>query len=468
MAEKRELQMKEITEQLEQGVKELFTSEMYTEYLRTMSQFHNYSFNNTLLIAMQKPDATLVAGYQAWQKKFKRQVRRGEKAIQIIAPAPIREKQEVEKIDPETQEPVLRFDGQPETEEVEIVIPRFRVASVFDISQTDGEPLPELETPELMGSVENFKVFMKAVQEVSPVPVRFDEISSGAKGYYSNTEKEIVIQNGMSESQTMKTGIHEVTHAMLHDRDFMEEQGEKKNQMTKEVEAESAYTVCQYFGLDTSDYSFPYIAGWSSSMDMKELRTSMDTIRKTAGSFIDSMTEVIQRLMREQPELSLSAMKQAEILIDRVEQERTLFSGEERNLLVNYAYKFDNAEETEKLIRKLAEAKAIPDLRSATEICRDIQKEIEFLPDGMVGMTELHRYGYQNEGMLPVERERAHELFQEGFEIFALYPDDTEAMLDDEGELDTHDGLFGIEKAVWEKYHCVMDAEKNLNKSIRK
>lgn len=379
MAEKRELQMKEITEQLEQGVKELFTSEMYTEYLRTMSQFHNYSFNNTLLIAMQKPDATLVAGYQAWQKKFKRQVRRGEKAIQIIAPAPIREKQEVEKIDPETQEPVLRFDGQPETEEVEIVIPRFRVASVFDISQTDGEPLPELETPELMGSVENFKVFMKAVQEVSPVPVRFDEISSGAKGYYSNTEKEIVIQNGMSESQTMKTGIHEVTHAMLHDRDFMEEQGEKKNQMTKEVEAESvAYTVCQYFGLDTSDYSFPYIAGWSSSMDMKELRTSMDTIRKTAGSFIDSMTEVIQRFMREQPELSLSAMKQAEILIDRVEQERTLFSGEERNLLVNYAYKFDNAEETEKLIRKLAEAKAIPDLRSATEICRDIQKKSSF------------------------------------------------------------------------------------------
>lgn len=191
MAEKRELQMKEITEQLEQGVKELFTSEMYTEYLRTMSQFHNYSFNNTLLIAMQKPDATLVAGYQAWQKKFKRQVRRGEKAIQIIAPAPIREKQEVEKIDPETQEPVLRFDGQPETEEVEIVIPRFRVASVFDISQTDGEPLPELETPELMGSVENFKVFMKAVQEVSPVPVRFDEISSGAKGYYSNTIKKM-------------------------------------------------------------------------------------------------------------------------------------------------------------------------------------------------------------------------------------------------------------------------------------
>ena len=303
MAGKREQQMKEITERLEQGVKELFTSEMYTEYLKTMSQFHNYSFNNTLLIAMQKPDATLVAGYQAWQKKFRRQVKKGEKGIQIIAPAPIREKEEVEKFDPETNEPILRPDGQPETEEVVHTIPRFRVATVFDVSQTYGEPLPELETPELMGSVENFENFMQAIREVSPVPIRFDEIESGAKGYYSNVNKETVIQDGMSERQTMKTAVHETTHAKLHDRDIMEELGEKKNQMTREVEAESvAYTVCQYFGLDTSDYSFPYIAGWSSSVDMKELRASMDTIRKTAGEFIDSMTEVMQRLMLEQME----------------------------------------------------------------------------------------------------------------------------------------------------------------------
>lgn len=303
MAGKRDQQMKEITERLEQGVKELFTSEMYTEYLKTMSQFHNYSFNNTLLIAMQKPDATLVAGYQAWQKKFKRQVKRGEKGIQIIAPAPIREKEEVEKFDPVTNEPILRPDGQPETEEVVHTIPRFRVTTVFDVSQTYGEPLPELEAPELMGTVENFEIFMQAIREVSPVPVRFDEIESGAKGFYSNVNKEIVIQDGMSESQTMKTAVHETTHAKLHDRDIMEELGEKKNQMTREVEAESvAYTVCQYFGLDTSDYSFPYIAGWSSSMEMKELRSSMDTIRKTAGEFIDSMTEVLQRLMREEQE----------------------------------------------------------------------------------------------------------------------------------------------------------------------
>lgn len=303
MAGKREQQMKEITERLEQGVKELFTSEMYTEYLKTMSQFHNYSFNNTLLIAMQKPDATLVAGYQAWQKKFKRQVKKGEKGIQIIAPAPIREKEEIEKFDPETNEPILRPDGQPETEEVVHIIPRFRIATVFDVSQTYGEPLPELETPELMGNVENYEVFMQALREISPVPIRFDEIESGAKGYYSTVNKETVIQRGMSEMQTMKTGIHETTHAKLHDREIMEELGEKKNQMTREVEAESvAYTVCQYFGLDTSDYSFPYIAGWSSSVDMKELRASMDTIRKTAGEMIDGMTEVMQQLMREQPE----------------------------------------------------------------------------------------------------------------------------------------------------------------------
>lgn len=303
MAGKREQQMKEITERLEQGVKELFTSEMYTEYLKTMSQFHNYSFNNTVLIAMQKPDATLVAGYQAWQKKFKRQVKRGEKGIQIIAPAAIREKEEIEKFDPETNEPILRPDGQPETEEVVHIIPRFRIATVFDVSQTYGEPLPELETPELMGNVENYEVFMQALREISPVPIRFDEIESGAKGYYSTVNKETVIQQGMSEMQTMKTGIHETTHAKLHDREIMEELGEKKNQMTREVEAESvAYTVCQYFGLDTSDYSFPYIAGWSSSVDMKELRASMDTIRKTAGEMIDGMTEVMQQLMREQPE----------------------------------------------------------------------------------------------------------------------------------------------------------------------
>ena len=300
MAGKREEQLKEITDRLEQGVKDLFTSEKYTEYLKTMSQFHNYSFNNTLLIATQKPESTLVAGLATWNKKFNRRVKRGEKGIKIIAPAPIREKEEVEKFDPATNEPVLRPDGQPETEEVEHIIPRFRVATVFDISQTYGDPLPELDTPELMGSVENFDIFMEAIRMVSPAPMRYAEIEGDSRGYYSSANKEIVIQEGMSEKQTMKTAVREVTHAMCHDRDVMEELGEKKNRMTKEVEAESvAFTVCSFFNLDVSDYSFPYIAGWSSDMEMKELRTSMDFIRKTAGTFIDSMVENIQMLQKE-------------------------------------------------------------------------------------------------------------------------------------------------------------------------
>lgn len=300
MAGKREDQMKEITERLEQGIQELFTSEKYTEYLKAMSQFHNYSFNNTLLIAMQKPGASLIAGLGVWNKKFNRRVKRGEKGIKIIAPAPIRHKEEIEKFDPKTNEPVLRPDGQPETEEIEHIIPRFRVATVFDISQTYGDPVPELDAPELMGSVENFHVFMEAIRDISPVPMRYTEIEGESKGYYSNTEKEIVIQDGMSEKQTMKTAVHEVTHAMCHDREIMEELGEKKDRMTKEVEAESvAFTVCSYFGLDTSDYSFPYIAGWCSGMDMNKLRSSMDFIRKTAGSFIDGMAENIQKLQKE-------------------------------------------------------------------------------------------------------------------------------------------------------------------------
>ena len=303
MAEKdRNQRMKEITERLEQGVKDIFTSEMYANYLRTMSQFHSYSFNNTLLIHLQKPEASLVAGYQTWQKKFHRQVRRGEKGIQIIAPAPIRTREEIEKVDPATMEPVLKPDGTPEMEEVEYTIPRFRVTTVFDVSQTEGEPLPELETPELLGSVENYEIFMQAIRDISPVPIRFDEIESGAKGYYSSVDKEIVIQESMSESQTMKTGIHEVTHAKLHDRDIMEEMDEKKDQMTREVES-VAYTVCQYFGLDTSDYSFPYIAGWSSDRDMKELRSSMDTIRKVAGEMIEQIMEKFREIEMERAEM---------------------------------------------------------------------------------------------------------------------------------------------------------------------
>ena len=302
MANNIEKQLKEISERLEQGVKEIFTSERYTEYLNTMSKFHNYSFNNTLLITMQKPEATLVAGYQAWQKKFNRHVKRGEKGIQIIAPAPIREKQEIEKIDPVTKEPVIGDDGQPETEIVEMVIPRFRVTTVFDVSQTEGEPIAELEVPELTGSVQFYDTFMEALQNISPVPIRMMEIEGEAKGYYHQTEKYIAIQENMSNLQTMKTGVHEVSHALLHDREVMDAEGILKDRTTKEVEAESiAYIVCNHFGLDTSEYSFTYIASWCESRDMKALKASMDTIRKTSSEVIENIETQMHELEMERP-----------------------------------------------------------------------------------------------------------------------------------------------------------------------
>ena len=294
--------LKEITERLEQGVKEIFTSERYTEYLDTMSKFHNYSFNNTLLITMQKPDATLVAGYQAWQKKFNRHVKRGEKGIQIIAPTPVKEKQEIEKIDPDTQEPIIGEDGQPETEIVEMVIPKFRVATVFDVSQTEGEPIAELDVPELAGSVQFYDIFMEALQDISPVPVRFMEIDGEAKGYYHQTEKYIAIKTGMSNLQSMKTGVHEVAHAILHDNDVMDADGIIKGKTAKEVEAESiAYIVCSHFGLDTSEYSFTYIASWCESQNMKTLKASMDTIRKTSAGIIENIETKMHELEMERP-----------------------------------------------------------------------------------------------------------------------------------------------------------------------
>lgn len=288
-----------IMKALEEGVEKVFTSEQYQMYLQTMATFHNYSFNNTLLIAMQRPDATLLAGYQTWQKKFHRHVKRGEKGIKIIAPVPVKEKRQVEKIDEETQEIVIGIDGQPETETVERILPRFRVTTVFDVSQTEGEPLPTLEVNELVGDVFIYEDFMKGLEEISPVPFQFQEIGSGAKGYYSNAEKLVAIQTGMSQAQTMKTAVHETAHAIFHDRDVMEENGITKDRMTKEVESESvAYVVCNHFGLDTSDYSFNYVAGWSSDKEMPELRSSMDTIRLTSSQLIADITEKLLELQK--------------------------------------------------------------------------------------------------------------------------------------------------------------------------
>ena len=291
-----------ITDKLEQGIKELFESERFKEYLRTMSKFYNYSFNNTLLIAMQKPEATYVAGYTSWQRNFDRQVLKGEKGIKILAPAPYKAQEEREKIDPLTQKPVIGTDGKAVTETVEVLRPAFKVVSVFDVSQTDGKELPDIIVDELKGTVENYEAFFDALKQVSPVPISFEDIPGGAKGFFSPVESRIAIQEGMSEIQTVKTAIHEIAHAKLHavKPDEKTAPEDRKDRHTKEVEAESvAYTVCQRYGIETSDYSFGYIAGWSSGKETKELKSSLDTIRKTAAEMIEGIDAKLKVLLAE-------------------------------------------------------------------------------------------------------------------------------------------------------------------------
>jgi antirestriction protein ArdC len=280
--------LKEITDRLEQGIKELFESERYKSYLKTLSKFHSYSFNNCMLIAMQKPDATHVAGYSSWQHNFKRNVRQGEKGIKIIAPAPFKDKREQDRLDKDTGKPIIGADGKALKEEVEVTVPAFKVVSVFDLSQTDGEPLPEIGTDELTGSVDKYNDFLEALQKTSPVPIEFEDITSGAKGYYDQTERRIAINQGMSELQMLKTAIHELAHARLHAIDKDAPKGaHRPDQDTREVEAESvAYTVCAHYGLDTSDYSFGYIAGWSGTKELDVLKASLDTIRTEADAII--------------------------------------------------------------------------------------------------------------------------------------------------------------------------------------
>ena len=295
--------LKEITDRLEQGIKELFDSDRYKEYLRVMSKFHNYSFNNTLLIAMQKPDASLVAGFQSWKNNFKRNVVKGEKGIKILAPSPFKIKQEMEKIDPATQKPVIGADGKPVKEEKEITIPAFKVVSVFDVSQTEGKELPDIAVDMLTGDVERFKDVFAALEKTSPVPIGFEKIEGNSHGYYHLEEKRIAIDEGMSELQTIKTAIHEIAHAKLHDIDPnapKEEQADRPDRRTREVQAESvAYAVCQHYGLDTSDYSFGYVAGWSSGRELDELKSSLETIRSTAAEIINSIDEHLQEIQKE-------------------------------------------------------------------------------------------------------------------------------------------------------------------------
>ena len=635
--------VKEITDRLEEGLKELFEGEKYKSYLNTMSKFHNYSANNIQLIEMQCPDATYVAGYKAWQKNFERHVNRGERGIRILAPSPYKIKEEQEKIDPVTNEPVLDRDGMPVVEEVEIKIPAFRVVTVFDYSQTDGKELPGLGVSELQGNVERYRDFMEALAKVSPVPIRYEGMEGDRKGYFIDLNHPIAIKEGMGEAQTAKTGVHEVAHAKLHAKEVEQETGIAKDRETKEVEAESiAYTVCQHFGIDTSDYSFGYIAGWSSGKEMPELKSSLDTIRRTSSELIKGIeaqlleidkervaeqaqediillvantdrseydllsvrgmerTELLNFLhdMKDDDRQSVEAyleragawvtllgnerseeveeyhldyayntdtyeitdfkalqeererankpieyadvvvriampengeyetikitnmqsevenalydmlpgegnewggsvtdylkekgfecvtimksggvndgypqfydfevdmgkkeihaaselpiMQQAEQLINLMEFHRSVYSIDERNLIMNHAFKLDDMGKTTSLAYSLAEQK--DDLPLLSETKEVAQAEIDALPDGMVGLSEMHEYGYLWNEMLPLTKERASELFEEGMEVYLLHSDGSETLAEDWGAVQGHDGLFGVEQDDWSAY----------------
>ena len=294
--------IKEITDKLEQGIKDLFESDKYKEYLSVMSKFHSYSFRNTILILMQKPDASRVAGFAAWQDKFKRNVKKGEKGIKILAPAPYKKDIEESEFD-KNGNPVLNADGSERTTTKTVTVPAFKVTTVFDISQTDGEELPEIVSP-LTGTVEDYERFFKALKQISPVPIELEQIDSGAYGYYHTTEKRIAVKNDLSEMQTIKTTIHEIAHAKLHalpekgENDIIED--DRPDNRTREVQAESvAYTVCRHFGIDASDYSFGYVAGWSSGKETEELKASLEVIRNAADEMITDISEKLNELERE-------------------------------------------------------------------------------------------------------------------------------------------------------------------------
>ena len=319
--------LKEITAGIEEGIKQLFQTDKYKQYLNTMSRFHRYSVNNTMLIYMQKPDATLVAGFDKWKDKFQRHVGKGEKGIKIIAPVPHTVKKSREKLDPDTKAPILDKDGNPVMEEVEVKIPQFRVVSVFDVSQTYGKPLPTLAS-DIQGDVKHFEAFMDAVTRSSPVPVRSEPGKGGPDGYFNLDKQEIVIRDGMSQVQTVSALIHEITHAKLHNHypeeyDPLDPLAEKpKDRRTEEVEAESvSYAVCQYYGIETSDNSFGYIAEWSRGRELPELKSSLETINETANEII---TEIDRNLAEIMHERGLDQKKETEAPAKEPDKETTL------------------------------------------------------------------------------------------------------------------------------------------------
>ena len=510
-------QLKEITDRIEAGIRDIFESgdmEKYRNYLRTMSRFHNYSLNNQALIHLQRPDATLVAGYNRWRDKFSRHVLRGEKGITIIAPTPYKKKIEQEKLDPDTKLPILDADGKIVTEEKEIEIPMFRPVKVFDYAQTDGKPLPErVASPvaNLTGSVENYEAFMEALRRSSPVPVEFKSLSAEMDGYFSPKSQSITLREGMSEVQTVSAAVHEIAHAKLHNYGLQQVAERKaKSRNAEEVEAESiSFMVCAYFGIETGANSFGYVATWSKNAELPEFRASLDTIGKTANGIITDVEKHFAEVCKER---GIELPKDTEYELVTIPPSRTdalafaadyaaflrrdlnvpdsadkptaeavadrLLAGEDAELrkeLEDFVKLADEIgiddgshgllERFNGLFRREWRAKEEPQPEIETET-PNVEDELPPLPeleqgypmpDTGIGFSEMYQYGYTDgNAMLPLTKERAMELFMQDVPVFLLYADSTEAMALDAEDISSHTGVFGVEREEWDAVRGVV------------
>lgn len=510
-------QLKEITDRIEAGIRDIFESgdmEKYRNYLRTMSRFHNYSLNNQALIHLQRPDATLVAGYNRWRDKFSRHVLRGEKGITIIAPTPYKKKIEQEKLDPDTKLPILDADGKIVTEEKEIEIPMFRPVKVFDYAQTDGKPLPErVASPvaNLTGSVENYEAFMEALRRSSPVPVEVKPMSADVDGYFSPKSQSITLREGMSEVQTVSAAVHEIAHAKLHNYGLQQtEERRHKSRNTEEVEAESiSFMVCAYFGIETGANSFGYVATWSKNAELPEFRSSLDTIGKTANGIITDVEKHFAEVCKER---GIELPKDTEYELVTIPPSRTdalafaadyaaflrrdlnvpdsadkptaeavadrLLAGEDAELrkeLEDFVKLADEIgiddgshgllERFNGLFRREWRAKEEPQPEIETET-PNVEDELPPLPeleqgypmpDTGIGFSEMYQYGYTDgNAMLPLTKERAMELFMQDVPVFLLYADSTEAMALDAEDISSHTGVFGVEREEWDAVRGVV------------
>ena len=524
MAEKTPIkeQIKALTEKIEEGIQTLFQSgdlEKYQAYLRTVSRFHRYSVNNQMLIFAQCPHATLVAGYQKWQNQFSRHVLRGEKGISILAPTPYKIKVEKEKLDPDTKLPLLDADGNTITEEKEVQIPMFRPVKVFDVSQTDGKPLPErVQSPvaELTGNVEHYEAFMEALRRISPVPIEMKPLSNDLDGFFSPSKQSITLRDGMSEVQTVCAAVHEIAHSKLHDY-AKQPNSQPKDSNTEEIEAESiAYTVCAYFGIETSANSFGYVATWTKDKDLKAFKDSLDTIRKTSSELISGVEQQFKEICKERGislEPAQPAQKQPEQDIEKlymVDNEKyihvqrsdtgidyTIYDAasakaldggvlDDTGQLLSAAAltvcKLHNIGDAApirlaplELLNGLQEANELPlgageqitsvEVKPAADPLPDFpQLEQDYpMPDPTVDFAQMYQFGYTDGNtMLPLSKERARELFLQDVPIFVLNSDNTEYMVLDTNDLDTHSGIFGVERTEWESVRDTLQPRRDI------